>query len=118
MCGRTARTVRRGGRPGIQPVFLTPIGLPEAEGLRAITLSAAEILGISDQLGSLTPGKLANLVISDGPPLQQTSQIKGVFIEGNPFAPESRQTRFYQRYRRRLHEVQKKNGKPSSAGTK
>ena len=93
-------------------------GLPEAEGLRAVTLSAAEILGISKQLGSLTPGKLANLVISDGPPLQQTSQIKGVFIEGNPFAPESRQTRFYKRYRRRLHEVQKKNGKLTSAGTK
>ena len=93
-------------------------GLTEAEGLRAVTLSAAEVLGISDQLGSLTPGKLANLVISDGPPLQHTAQIKGVFIEGNPFAPESRQTRFYERYRRRLHEIQKKNGKLTSAETK
>ncbi len=39
--------------------------------------------------------------------MQHTTQIKGVFVAGEPFAPESRQTRFYERYRRRLHEVQK-----------
>ena len=43
-----------------------------------------------------------NLVILDGSPLQVTSQVKGVFVAGRPFRPESRQTRFYKRYRRRL----------------
>ena len=81
-------------------------GLPEKEGLRAVTLSAAEILGIDERVGSLAVGKLADLVISDGCILQQTTQIKGVFIEGKPHPPESRQTRFYHRYRRRLHEMQ------------
>ncbi len=91
------------------------LGLPVEQGLRAVTLSAAEILGIENQVGSLTPTKTANLVILDGGPLQQTSNIKGVFIAGKPFAPDSRQIRFYKRYRQRLLE---KNpaAKPTHAG--
>ncbi|MBT4867859.1 MAG: amidohydrolase family protein, partial [Planctomycetaceae bacterium] len=86
-------------------------GLPPAEGLKAVTLSAAEILGIDKEVGSLTTGKRANVVLSDGPLLQHTSQIKATFIDGKPYRPESRQTRFYERYRRRLHEHQQANGK-------
>ena len=91
-------------------------GLPEAEALKAVTLSAAEILNIDDRVGSLSPGKLANLVITDGSPLQHTTQIKGVFINGTPYPAESRQTRFYKRYRRRLHEVQKTQPQVTPAG--
>jgi imidazolonepropionase-like amidohydrolase len=90
-------------------------GLPPAEGLRAVTLSAAAILGIDDEVGSLTVGKRANVVLSDGSLLQQTTQIKATFIDGTPHLPESRQTRFYERYRRRLHEYRKKHGKTAAA---
>ena len=84
-------------------------GLPVDEALRSVTLSSAEILGVADRAGSLTVGKQANLVIADGLPLQQTAQIKGVFIDGVPHRCESRQTRFYERYRQRL------NGRPAPA---
>ena len=77
-------------------------GLPEKEALRGVTLTSAEILGAADKLGSLTVGKQANLLITDGSPLQQTTQIKGILIQGQPFQPESRQTRFYEKYRARL----------------
>jgi imidazolonepropionase-like amidohydrolase len=77
-------------------------GLPEREALRAVTLSSAEILGLADRMGSLTTGKWANVIITDGSPLQQTTQIKGILIQGQPFQPESRQTRFYEKYRARL----------------
>lgn len=77
-------------------------GLPEEAALRSVTLSAAEILGIAGDCGSLTVGKRADLVILDGSPLQVTSQIKGVVIGGQPFRPESRQTRLYEKYRGRL----------------
>jgi imidazolonepropionase-like amidohydrolase len=80
-------------------------GLPEEAGLRSVTLAAAEILGLGDRCGSLSVGKRADLVILDGSPLQITSQVKGVFIGGKPFAPTSRQTELYEKYRRRLHEV-------------
>jgi hypothetical protein len=77
-------------------------GLPEREALRAVTLTSAEILGAADRIGSLTVGKRANVIFTDGSPLQQTTQIKGVLINGQPFQPESRQTRFYDKYRTRL----------------
>lgn len=77
-------------------------GLPAEAALRSVTLSAAEILGIAGQTGSITPGKLADLVILDGSPLQVTSQVKGVVIAGQPFRPESRQTRLAEKYQQRL----------------
>jgi imidazolonepropionase-like amidohydrolase len=84
-------------------------GLPESAALRAVTLSAAEILGVADQCGSLTVGKRADLVILDGSPLQVTSQIKGVMVGGQGFSLESRQTRLYERYRQRLREWRQKH---------
>ncbi len=81
-------------------------GLPEEIGIRSVTLSAAEILGLEERMGSLTIGKDANLIICVDSPLQQSGQIKATFIDGQPFAPQSRQTRLYERYRQRLREVQ------------
>ncbi|MFH1304605.1 MAG: amidohydrolase family protein [Planctomycetota bacterium] len=90
-------------------------GLPEQAALRAVTLSAAEILGVEQQIGSLTEGKLANLIIADGSPLQHTSHIKAVCVGGKLLPPESKQTRLYERYRSRLLEMQSpgKNKSPA-----
>ena len=77
-------------------------GLPEQAALRGVTLASAEILGVADRLGSLTTGKWANAIITDGSPLQETTQIKGILIQGQFFTPESRQTKFYDKYRARL----------------
>lgn len=85
-------------------------GLPEQAALRAVTLSAAEILGIDNQVGSLTAGKLANLVIADGSPLQHTSHIKAVCVGGKILPPESKQTRLYERYRGRLLKLRESRG--------
>ena len=80
-------------------------GLPEAEALKAVTLTPAQILGVADQLGSLEVGKRANLVLSAGHILQPTTVIKGLFIAGKPLTPESRHTRLYAKYQQRLAEV-------------
>ncbi len=77
-------------------------GLPAEVALRSVTLTSAEILGTADRIGSVTVGKSANLILTDGSPLQQTTQIKAILIQGQPFQPESRQTRFYEKYRARL----------------
>jgi len=79
-------------------------GLPEVEALKAVTLYPARILGVENQMGSLTPGKLANLVITDGSPLQPSTHYKAIFVSGKPYAPDSRHTRLYEKYRGRLHE--------------
>jgi len=77
-------------------------GLPEEEALKGVTLSAAKILGLGEQTGSITKGKLADLIITDGNPLQQTTQIKGVFVAGTPYEPTSKQTRLFEKYMQRL----------------
>jgi len=80
-------------------------GLPEAEALKAITLAPAQILGVSEQLGSIETGKRANLVVTAGHLLQPTTEVKALFLDGKPLAPRSRHTRLYEKYRRRLAEV-------------
>src|SRR5205823_10522655 len=71
-------------------------GLPPEEGLKAVTLYPAQILGVADQLGSIEAGKRANLVLADGDVLQAATQVKAVFIDGRPLEPTSKQTRLYE----------------------
>jgi imidazolonepropionase-like amidohydrolase len=80
-------------------------GLPEAEGLKSVTLAPAQILGVADKLGSLDVGKRADLVICAGGMLQPTAEVKGLFVGGKPLPPESRHTKLYAKYRQRLVEV-------------
>jgi imidazolonepropionase-like amidohydrolase len=86
--------------------FAVGYGLPEKEALKAVTLTAARILGVDKELGSLKAGKRASLILTDGSPLQHSTQFKAIFVDGKPYAPESRQTRFYNKYRERLSEAQ------------
>jgi imidazolonepropionase-like amidohydrolase len=80
-------------------------GLPETEALKALTLYPARILGIEDRMGTLTAGKIANLIVTDGSPLQPSTHYKAIFVAGRPHAPESRHTQLYEKYRARLAEV-------------
>ncbi len=57
-------------------------GLPFEDGLRAITIDAAEILGIANRVGSLEVGKDADLVCFDGDPFEYTSHVCEVIING------------------------------------
>jgi imidazolonepropionase-like amidohydrolase len=59
-------------------------GLSEAEALRAVTLSAAEVLGVADRVGSLVPGKDADFAVLNGPPMQATSSVVATWIGGQP----------------------------------
>jgi imidazolonepropionase-like amidohydrolase len=79
-------------------------GLPPEEGLKAVTRSPAEILGVADQLGAIEAGKRANLVITTGDPLQVSTRVLGVFIDGRPYEPVNKQTRLFDKYQKRLDE--------------
>ncbi|HEY6270269.1 MAG TPA: amidohydrolase family protein [Candidatus Acidoferrum sp.] len=57
-------------------------GLAPDAALRALTLSAAEIFGVADRLGSLENGKIANLVVTDGDLFEDKTKIKMVFVDG------------------------------------
>lgn len=76
-------------------------GLPEAAALRAVTLSPAEIFGVADRLGSLEKGKLATLIVTDGTPLQVTTNVKRLFIAGEEIPIDSLHIRLYEKFQKR-----------------
>jgi imidazolonepropionase-like amidohydrolase len=80
-------------------------GLPREEALRAITYYPARIIGIEREVGSLAVGKLADVVVSEGDPLEFTNPVSYVFIDGRQRSLENRQTRFYEQYRERLQRL-------------
>lgn len=57
-------------------------GMDEQEALKAITINAAEVLGMKDRIGSLEVGKDADIAIFDGHPFNVTSKSEYVFING------------------------------------
>jgi imidazolonepropionase-like amidohydrolase len=57
-------------------------GLPPEEALKAVTIYAAEHLGIENRVGSLDPGKDADLAVWDGDPLDSRSKVVKTFING------------------------------------
>ena len=74
-------------------------GLPKDVALRSVTLSAAEILGVGDRLGSIEPGKEATFFATNGDPLEILTRIERVWIRGRELArEEDHQWRLYQRY--------------------
>jgi imidazolonepropionase-like amidohydrolase len=74
-------------------------GLPWDQALRAITVNPAEIFGVADRVGSLKPGVSADLIVTDGDPLQPLSRLRHLMIAGRPIRPGSRQTDLYARWR-------------------
>ncbi len=76
-------------------------GLPHDVAVRAITLAPAEILGLADEVGSIAPGKLANLLVTDGDPLEIRTNVRHVIIKGVSVPLDTRHTRLYEKYRSR-----------------
>lgn len=76
-------------------------GLPKEEALKAVTIYPAEIFGVADRIGSIEPGKVANLIITDGDPLEILTQVKQVFINGRQVSLGTRHTELYEKYKSR-----------------
>jgi len=76
-------------------------GLPKEEGLRAVTLNAAEIAGIGDITGSIEVGKRADVIVTDGDPLQIVTNVERVFINGAEVSVESKHTLLWKEFRNR-----------------
>ena len=76
-------------------------GLPRAEALKAVTLYPAQILGVSDRVGSIEVGKIANLVITDGDLLEARTNVRHLFIGGRQIPLVSRHTMLYEQFKDR-----------------
>lgn len=76
-------------------------GLPEQAALRAITANPARFLGMGDEMGSLEAGKRANVIVTDGDPLQLTTRVHRMWIGGREVSLDSKHKRLWRRYRDR-----------------
>lgn len=80
-------------------------GLPAEEALKAITLYPAQILGVDDRIGSLDVGKDASLIITDGNPLETTTQTLAAFIQGRRVDLSNRHLRLYKKYEQKYEQL-------------
>jgi imidazolonepropionase-like amidohydrolase len=74
-------------------------GLPWDEAFRAVTLAPAQIWGVADRYGSLEAGKVANVVVWSGDPLELLTRVEHVIIRGHEVPLTSRETELRDRYR-------------------
>jgi imidazolonepropionase-like amidohydrolase len=78
--------------------YAVAYGLPYDEAMKAITLNPAEMFGVGDKFGSLDVGKVANVIVANGDPLDVRTSVKQVFIEGVAIPMDSRQTQLRDEY--------------------
>ncbi len=82
-------------------------GLPEDAAIAAMTANTAKIFGVQDQVGTLETGKRADLIITDRSPLQATSNVIHMFINGRPVdIDDNMHTDLYKKYMKRIKQSQ------------
>ena len=93
-------TNRLGYEAGVAVAF----GLPEEEALKAVTLNAAEFMGLDDRLGSLEVGKQATLLITTGSPMDTQGDIEQAYIQGRELDMMDIQKWFFEKYMEKLNQ--------------
>jgi imidazolonepropionase-like amidohydrolase len=85
-------------RLGQQAANAVAYGLPYDQALKAVTFYPAEIFGLADQLGTLETGKVADVIVTNGDPLELTTDVKFLFIKGERTSLDNRHQRLYEKY--------------------
>jgi imidazolonepropionase-like amidohydrolase len=85
-------------RLGQQAANAVAYGLPYDEALKAVTLYPAQIFGLADQIGTLEPGKIANVIVTDGDPLELTTDVRYLFIKGQLTSTDNKHKALYEKY--------------------
>lgn len=80
-------------------------GLPKDESLKAVTLHAADLIGLGESHGSLEAGKAATLMITTGDPLEITSDVLVAFIDGRRIDLGDRQKALYRKYQEKYRQL-------------
>ena len=79
----------------------TAYGLDMDEAIKALTINPAQIFGVADRYGSLEAGKVANVMVTTGNPLDVRSNVKYLFIRGEQVPLTDRHTKLYEQFRAR-----------------
>ena len=95
----------RARRLPYQAANCVPYGLPYIEALKAVTLYPAQMFGLADQLGTIEPGKMADLIVTDGDPLAIPTQVRYLFIKGELTSTDNKHLQLYEEYQKRYHQT-------------
>ena len=79
----------------------TAYGLDPEDAWKALTVWPAEIWGVDDVVGTVEEGKMANLFVADGDPLDIRTNVTEVFIKGRHVPMDDRATRLYEKHNAR-----------------
>jgi imidazolonepropionase-like amidohydrolase len=85
-------------RLGQQAANAVAYGLPYDEALKAVTLYPAQIFGLADQIGTLEAGKIANVIVTNGDPLELTTDLRYLFIKGQLTSTGNKHKDLYEKY--------------------
>ena len=85
-------------RLGQQAANAVAYGLPYDEALKAVTLYPAQIFGLADQVGTLESGKIANVIVTNGDPLELTTEVRYLFIKGQLTSLDNKHKSLYEKY--------------------
>jgi imidazolonepropionase-like amidohydrolase len=85
-------------RIGQQAANAIAHGLSPEDGVKAVTIYPAQMLGLDSQIGTIESGKLANLIVTTGDPLELTTEVKYLFIKGQPTSTDNKQKELYEKY--------------------
>lgn len=85
-------------RLGQQAANAIAHGLAYEEGLKAVTLYPAQMFGLDSQLGTVEMGKVASLIVTNGDPLDLTTEVKYLFIKGQLTPMDNKQKDLYEKY--------------------
>jgi imidazolonepropionase-like amidohydrolase len=85
-------------RLGQQAANAVAYGLPYDEALKAVTLYPAQIFGLADQIGTLETGKIANVIVTNGDPLELTTDVRYLFIKGQLTPTDNKHKSLYDKY--------------------
>ncbi|HLK06959.1 MAG TPA: amidohydrolase family protein, partial [Candidatus Angelobacter sp.] len=78
--------------------YAVAFGLPPEEALKALTINPAQMWGVDKDLGSLEVGKMGNVVVANGDPLDVKTDVKHVFIQGQEIPLVNKQTELRDQY--------------------
>lgn len=78
--------------------YAVAFGMPADEALKALTINPAQIWGVDKDLGSLEVGKMGNVVVANGDPLDVRTDVKHVFIQGQEIPLANKQTQLRDQY--------------------
>jgi len=76
-------------------------GMSHDDAMKALTINPAEMFGVGSELGTLEPGKMANIIVTTGDPLELNTDVKYLFIKGRLTSTDNKHKELYEKYIKR-----------------